>query len=165
MFNPFPLMRRIPMLRLLAILAFALSSVAAAEEFAIDQFTFAWTVDSIGDNQLMVVKDDNKTVVRVWDAKDPATMTPDDAVSVGKTLKRTDEVWKKLLNKPMDETETVKISDKLNVVFFKSKAGFFVSLEQGDGTVLLDRKAANRFAPHLLKSVEMAKFVDEKIKP
>lgn len=152
---------------LAAMLLTAVLGAEPTEEFKIEEFVFSWTVDRVGENSLSVMKDDNSIYVRVRDIEDGISLTPTEAVAVAEALKRTDEWWKKMLGSPVGTEERIEISEELQVVFLKNKSGFFASLESENtkSFVLIDRKAANRFAPHLAKAKEMAKFVDERVKP
>lgn len=143
------------------------TSPSSTESFIIDEYDFTWTVIKIGEATLKVAKDQETTKVAISSRNDYFSMSPADAEKVGAVLADTDKYYAKMKGAKADVNETV-AAGECNVFFHQSiQYGFSVSLSGKESLsfsrVSLDRKAANALAPHLKKSVAMAKYVDKVI--
>lgn len=143
-----------------------------AAEFQVEEYFFRWTVIETADNSLKVIKTGrNATIVQLGDDSDDRTiiLRPADAAAIGKVLKQTETVSEKLAaNKSPKCSEEVRAGRWL--VFFsrdgdKFDVGITDAKDESSPMALISREEAAELAPHLMKAVEMAKYVDEKVKP
>lgn len=137
-------------------------------EFAIEEFDFVWKVAAQGEDRLLIDKNQERVVVRLQGRMESITMTPADAEKVGSVLQRVDEFAAKYKAATGDVSETI-AAGEMQVRFSSSeKTGFYLSVSSkrlSFSSVLLDRKSAKLFAPHLVKARKMASFVDARIQP
>ena len=152
----------------LFLLVTAFSTVCRADDLAIETYEFEWKVAKSGECTLLVVKDQDKTVVRLRGRSiQQLTLTDDEATELGKVLATSAEVNKKLKG-TKEASESSKVGD-INVKFMTSKEGtFMVGIAKGRSvanTVIMQRDDAILFAPHLSKSKQMVELVNKKINP
>lgn len=142
--------------------------IPAADEFVIDDFEFSWTVATVEQQTLVVEKTDETIVISIRTELDGLEFSPEAGEAIGTVLKQTAAKFEAMKGKA-DARETIKAGEYSVSFSNTSESGFFVSIRKNAqfsfGNVLLDRKAAATFAPHLLKSKAMAAFVDKKIRP
>lgn len=144
-----------------------LLAAAFAQDITIEDYTFVWSVAKNGEQALEVVKDPEKTVVRLRSEFNVIDMTAADAVALGKVLAETGKHADALKGK--DATASAKTKNHTVQFVNSPTAGFLVVLTENRqfafGSVGLDRKGSLAFAKELQRADKLVELVDRKIRP
>ncbi len=140
----------------------------AAQEFKLDNWEFDWKLQKIGDKSLIIRKDAESTRVIIGASIHALSMTPEEAVIVGKTLKQTTDKAKNM--KGTKGKSERAIAGKHVVTFQTTDEGsFFVSIRKDErfsiASVILDREDAIAFAPLLVEAKDRASYLDKEVTP
>jgi hypothetical protein len=155
---------------LTAVLALT-TSMAAAKEYVIDDYTFTWTAAESGDASLLLQKthDSLKVILRkkLGYSFDSLYLSPDEAENIGQVLSRVNEFYKKQSGSKTDTSDSVTVGDYIVSFDTSRKHGFSVIVRQTGrfsmSTLLLDRKEALGLSKELRDVKDKAAFVENSI--
>ncbi|MBN2579141.1 MAG: hypothetical protein JXB10_09135 [Pirellulales bacterium] len=148
------------------ILCLSVLGTNPADEFVIDDYEFYWTVATAGEAKLRIEKNEDSTTVYLCKSMDGISFTPEEAEKIGAALLRVNHYYAKMQNCKKKLSETVAAGEHEVIFSHHPKYGFSIIIrakEEFISHVSLDRKAALKFSPCLIKAKRLAAFVDKKI--
>ncbi|MCX7012078.1 MAG: hypothetical protein NTW86_05845 [Candidatus Sumerlaeota bacterium] len=149
------------------LMVWPLAGTGNAEEFVIDYYTFTWHVAKVGGIEMDINKEEGGVSVYLHGDFSMLTATPADAAKIGKALQKAGEYFNKLKD-AANNTSVREVAGPYEVTFSESERGFSVYITRIKGfgdRLFLDHMAAVEIAKVLVKSEEMAAFLDKRVNP
>ncbi len=164
------------------ILTLAAASMACAEDFTVEDYTFTWRVAREGSVNLALVKDSNGVMMALTGfggSLAAVSLSPSDAAAVAKALLKAGEQYdahkkhfednkkkKSVFRKEHSEKELV---GEYQVIFHSTPKGQKFSVKVGKAKtfasmVTMTKEAAEKLGAHLVKAEEMAAFINSRVK-
>ncbi len=163
------------------ILILAAASMACAEDFTAEDYTFTWRVDREGSVNLALVKDPGGVKMALTGfggTLAAVSLSPPDAAAVGKVMLKAGEQYK-AHQKHFDDNKKKKsvfrkeysvkeLVGEYQVIFHSTPRGEKFTVKVGKAKtfasmVTMTKEAAEKLGGHLVKAEEMAAFINRRI--
>lgn len=141
----------------------------AAPTFEIKDWEFRWTAAKAGDAQVLVIKSQDRLVMRLVEGTDSLTLTPAEAAAIGAALSTAEDYRERLRSRGAEGADSLEVVGHAITFNLDAKYGFSVRVRPAARfsftSIALDADQAVTLGPILVHAEAMAKYVDERIKP